>query len=166
VSNSFLAFLDAPFFGHGLGAVGQYLHDQYLGGRSLDLAASRPFEIDPTPRFFDPMNFTTELLASYGCIGTILYLYVYFIVIRDAAKYVGMASTPKSQVQLVVSIIVAVVVMFLWQNINQGLYRTYTWFFLGIADAIRQSLFANSQRVKFGANNHRSPGFSRSSISV
>lgn len=148
--NSFVAFLDAPVIGQGLGGVGQYLYDQYLGGRELLFSPSRPFDADPVPKFFEPMNVTTELLASYGIIGSIIYLSLFFIVIKDAVRFLTNSSAPPPIIRLVYVLLVAVVVMIIWQNVNQGLFRTYTWFFIGMVDAIRLSFENSSQFLSKG----------------
>ena len=72
IINSFTVFFDAPWLGHGLGGVGQYIYDQYSSGREFVFSPSRPFEVDPVLDF-DPTNVSVELLASYGIIGTAIY---------------------------------------------------------------------------------------------
>ena len=139
--NSYIAFLDAPILGHGLGGVGQYLYEEYQSGRDLYIAPSRPFETDPVPRFFDPMNVATELLSSYGVIGSVIFSSIFVVVFRDMVKFIRLPSLGVDKIHLIYILMISLVVMIIWQNINQGLYRTYTWFYIGMIDSIRLALY-------------------------
>lgn len=140
VYNSYYAFLESPVFGHGLGGVGQFIYNQYFLGFDYLIAPSRPLTFEDGPKFFEPMNVSTELFASYGILGSLIYFYIYFIIVKDSillmrSKYISLFN-----VRLLYALLISLIILIIWQNINQGLYRTYTWFFLGLFDAVRSNI--------------------------
>lgn len=135
IYNAYIAFFDAPFFGHGLGGVGQYIHDRYLQGDYFLFSPSRPFFIDPSPRFFDPTNVTIEMLSSYGIFGSILYLYGFIRIIFTSIFLIKDHNVVDEERYIAFTLLLAFIITIFFLNVNSGLFRTYIWFMLGLLDA-------------------------------
>lgn len=129
IENSFHVFKNNPIFGVGIGGVGTYIYEGYISGEPYLLRAT---ENNLTVKSFDPMNVMTEILASLGLFGMIAFL-IFFYSIRKQVKCaikINRYSLSKAYVLsgLLISSILALIVL----QMNQGLFRTYTWVHLGV----------------------------------
>ena len=109
-------FLENPFFGVGLGGVGKELYMQHHFGDAAVLLTNPTLEqLEP----FDPMNVTTEILASLGLFGT----FAFALLLFRCAKYLR-PHTP---------FFLSTIVMLTALQFNQGLFRPYVWVHLALA---------------------------------
>jgi O-antigen ligase len=118
--NSWNVFLDYPFFGVGLGGVGPYLYRQFSPEGDLPKNLSE-LEI------YDPTNVLTEVLASLGLYGLIVFCLLGCVIVRLFLKAISLPDISKQEKlqasALFISLIVAMIVL----QFNQGLFRTYLW---------------------------------------
>lgn len=123
IENSYFVFKDNPIFGVGLGGVGMYIFQRYTQGEDYYLRAS---ETLITFKSFDPMNVTTEVLASQGVFGAVCYL-IFLLFLFGKAKYAIKRAQFDEEKVMIKSLLVATVLMLVVLQFNQGIFRTYIW---------------------------------------
>ncbi|MFD1383500.1 O-antigen ligase family protein, partial [Rhodanobacter aciditrophus] len=123
IVNSYFVFKDNPIFGVGLGGVGMYIFERYSQGQDYYLRAS---ETLLTFKSFDPMNVTTEILASQGVFGVVCYL-IFLLFLFGKVKYAIKRAQLNEEKAMLKSLLVATVLMLVVLQFNQGVFRTYIW---------------------------------------
>jgi hypothetical protein len=121
-------FCQFPVFGLGLGGVGyyRYMHAYYEGQNqvyfpTLDL-------LEP----FDPTNMFTEILASLGLYGVIVFSYFGWIIYQIVKKLLKSPIICVANKQTALALLLSVIVMFTCLQFNQGLFRSYIWTHTGV----------------------------------
>jgi hypothetical protein len=115
-------FFTFPFLGSGLGSAGSYLYGQiYSPAYSGQLEGIDPLVLE----HFDPTNVFTEILACLGIVGMICILSLLFPLFKAAFR--SLDKPP------IVCLLVALLVMLVTLQVNQGLFRSYIWVVLGLA---------------------------------
>jgi len=148
IENGWKIFLQNPFFGVGLGGYPCYLMDAFLkGDRSFHYLTSYGLmsEANNPVKIFEPMNVSTELLASLGLFGLCAFcLLLYGLIIQ--VKRVGPSEKMNAYCWLVSLLVTLLVLQF-----NQGMFRTYIWVHLAMTYAYLEKLYERPSIIHHSA---------------
>jgi O-antigen ligase len=122
-------FLQNPLFGLGLGGVGPHLYNEEYHPEF----SQRFLEIDRLEvAKFEPTNVLTEVLSSLGIVGLAAFLFLFLKIYRSFQSLLNHPRiSPTERVNLL-SILISIGVMLICLQVNQGLFRAYSWVHLGI----------------------------------
>lgn len=143
IVNSFIVFESNPIFGVGLGGVGMYIFQRYDLGENFYLRSTDHFL---TFKSFDPMNVTTEVLASQGVFGFICYsifLFLFFYRARLAVKI-----SDSYELAVINSLIMSSIIMLIVLQFNQGIFRTYIWVHLAVLYSATNHILSGKKNLK------------------
>lgn len=114
-------FLQHPLFGVGVGGIGPYYYQTYLG----DIQDFRLSLSDAEK--FDPTNVFSEILASLGIVGFSAYMGLIWIFWRKFRKTVSHPQISKEERMFCHALFLSLIVVIIELQFNQGLFRSYIW---------------------------------------
>jgi O-antigen ligase len=144
IVNSWNVFLENPFFGKGIGGVGQYLFDLFYN-TDRDILLRLSIEPGFSGKAFDPMNVLTEILASLGVFGLISFLYLFYSYYSVLKEYLHKMKHQEDMQKLGIIFFISLLVTLIVLQFNQGLFRTYIWVHLAITAAYMHKKIALGQ---------------------
>ena len=133
IVNALKIFWRHPLWGVGLGGIPPYLYEAWsLREEAFRfLVSNEVITNSPQPlKFFEPMNVTSELMASCGILGCAAFAFLLITYALRAKKaLVNAAELHKHWIFL---FLVSTLVMLVVLQFSQGLFRTYVWVHLAL----------------------------------
>lgn len=149
IHNAWMAFLDRPWVGWGIGGVGKYLHGLWEEGVTRVMMYDyHPHLKDPQNAFkaFDPMNVFTEILGSLGLLGLMAFFILLFSYAKDAWRALFNPLIDRYHKNMIFAFLISMVISAIVLQFNQGLFRTYVWTHFAIVWAYTNKI--NSRATK------------------
>lgn len=118
-------FLEHPIIGVGLGAGPFYLAKK-KGVNAIDL-------LDPQILAkYSPMNAATEVLASVGILGSLCFLYFFYLLFNTFRLNLQIPTLTKEERMNLIAFALSICVLFMTLQFNQSIMRAYMWIHVGV----------------------------------
>lgn len=123
-------FWERPFFGAGVGGVGPFLYLKSLYNSAQVALTEVSLEmLEP----YDPTNVFTEVLASLGIYGMLVFMGIGVLFCRLFLQALQDSKVSEHERRTIFALFVSMIVMIVALQFNQGLFRSYIWVHAGIS---------------------------------
>jgi O-antigen ligase len=132
IRNTWNIFVENILLGVGLGGCPTYLYDAWLSGNDKYTFFEQFQDLSKLNvlKNFEPMNVFTEILASLGLVGCVAFCLLILVCFKKARQ------AWKNAPMLSLNLLIALTVMLVVLQFNQGILRTYVWTHLAMTYAL------------------------------